>query len=289
MLSRKLIAFRENAQRLIDARGRLYLWTFTLPKRISCKDGAKMWNYLLRLLRRWVPGFQGCRVYERHPGGTGGVSSFFPGLEFWKDSHGLHVHFVSTRFYCVNQIRETCKNAGWGRVHVVQIKGGKNGRKAVMSYLAKYLNKKRHPDLAGLRLVGYVGIPNPVRHRDIVCSGHIRDLWDAAKELQGWGSLNFFGRVEAVKWLNRRCLTEGGRPIEQIYDFKASRYDTLASWGRKHGNSWTQAPESQGIMLLHDLGIIEADDNNRARRFIPKSLRMPRQNAVCMNGMVLHN
>jgi hypothetical protein len=44
---------------------------------------------------------------------------------------------------------------------------------------------------------------------------------------------------------------------------------------RKQGRIFTQSAERQNLLLLHQLGVIEADDNNRARRFTPKSLRLP--------------
>lgn len=281
MISRRLLAFRTNAQRLIDRHGKLYLWTFTLPAKMHPKDGAKMWRYLLKRLCRWVPDWAGIRVFEEHPGGQKGLNSFLPETcSLVRDSHGLHVHFVSTRFYFVEEVRAVCVESGWGRIHVVGIKGGKQGRQRVLSYLAKYLTKARPERLAGMRLVGYVGIEDVVRHRDIVSTGHTRDLWEAARELPGWAGLNFFGRMGAVRAIDNMCLREGGSPYEQVLDLQNRRVVHQIKMDRASGRNWTQDAERQGVKLLYDLGIIEADDNNRARRFLSKARQMPKQKVV---------
>ncbi len=273
MLSRRLIGFRTNVFGLFSGDQRQYLWTFTLPKEVPSRDGARMWHKLHYKLLRWVPGWSCVRVFERHPGRSRGEAFLGPppGRD---DSHGLHVHCISTRFYWVADVRSACIAAGWGRVHVRRIRTH-HDREKVANYLAKYLQKKRHESLRGLRLVGYSGIKDVVRHRDIVFTGHHADLWNAARRLHGWHGLNFFGRLAAVHWLNIQCICQDCDPGEMVDLFEKRAVEARDVELRKQGRIFTQSAERQNLLLLHQLGVIEADDNNRARRFTPKSLRLP--------------
>lgn len=284
MLSRRLFAFRENARRLIEKEGRLYLWTFTLPSRMEPRYGAKKWNNLLHSLRKHVPDWSGIRVFERHPGGGSGFLSFIPGAVQSDESHGLHVHFLCSRFYDISLVLNACKRSGWGRVHVVRVRGGKEGKRRAADYLAKYLHKKRHPSMKGIRLVGHVNMPEKITLRDVLITGHTKDLWDAAKDLPGWHSLNFFGKAAAVQWLNQRTLMEGGSPAENMVEM----LDNLAA--SKQRERWSRLgmpdPRASGdrLLQLRDLGVFEEADLIRNQRFIAKKHRLPVSSAS-----LLHN
>lgn len=272
MLNRRLVAFRSNAKKLCGLTGRLYLWTFTLPVKMHPKEASKAWSALLRRLRRWVPDWTGIRVFERHPGKSA-LQCFFPEGQV-DDSHGMHVHFLATRYYWVEEIRAACRASGWGRVHVVRVKGDSAERMKAAEYLAKYLCKKRHPDLAGLRLVGYVGYKDATRLKDVESTGWHCDLWSAAKEIPGWNALNFFGRMHAVQWLNLRCLVEGGSPVENVMEMVQGQ---ICGRQREKMNRGAMHDPGRGrdILDLLDLGIFEHDDIVRNQRFIPKARRLP--------------
>ena len=263
MLSRRLIAFKENTLRLCSKRGRLYLWTFTFAEKISVKEARKRWHHLQVIMRRWEPGLKGIRVFELHPGkarcGLAGVT--------YGESHGLHVHMVTTRFYWVNDIRSLARQAGFGRIDVQKVRH--SDREKVASYLSKYLAKARPDELKGVRLVGYIGLSREnVRYRDIEFFGYIRDLWDAAAQFPTWHILKFHARCQFVNLLNIRCISEGTTPMVEVLDMihglpcetKLSRaYSRLAAAGADHA---------------FNCGLDREAEMLNGNRFAPKSLKV---------------
>lgn len=145
------LALRANVQNY----GR-YFWTFTLPFEASPLETCALWDALRRRLVKSL-GFSGIRVYEFHPGG-----------------HGLHVHVVTWGYYDVRLVRVISDAVGWGRIHVVKIRG--RNRSRICDYLAKYVCKfmrtKSSLYVKGMRIWGVFGkIPVSSRYRisDIVC------------------------------------------------------------------------------------------------------------------------
>jgi len=141
-----------------------YLWTFTLPFEASPVQTQKLWDILRRKLVLHLK-FAGIRVFEFHPGG-----------------HGLHVHVATWRYYDVNAVRAISDAVGWGRLHVVKIRG--RNRNKICDYLAKYVCKymriKSEFYTRGMRIWGVFGsIPVSRRFRqcDIVCKSAFVDFF----------------------------------------------------------------------------------------------------------------
>lgn len=100
---------------------------------------------------------EGVRVVEPHPGG-----------------HGVHIHFVSRRFYDVSLLRELAVASGFGRIHVKPVPLHS------ALYVAKYVTKCRSrlfdeaPEYRGVRIWASYGVkhdksrPWVVRCRDVV-------------------------------------------------------------------------------------------------------------------------
>jgi hypothetical protein len=124
-------ALKFNIDRLSES-GRLYLWTFTLPMLCDVEVGCRLWSQLCKALVEGV-GFYGVRVFELH------------------ETHGLHVHAVSSGYFPVSIVRAICSANGWGRVHVCRITRNPY-------YVAKYVSKgKREGAFKGRRVWGCFG------------------------------------------------------------------------------------------------------------------------------------
>jgi len=204
--------FQSNADRFASRRSRLFLWTFTHAQQLPCRQGAARWYILLQMIRLRFPDFSGFRVFERHPGRE---SPGFP-HNHREESHGLHVHLVTGGYFCARVISRLCREYGWGRCHVILVKGGALGRQKAARYIGKYLTKKRHEDLKGLRLVGFFGDfrVERIRASQISVEGTIADLWAAAKKLPWWNEkkTHFFKKAAYVAMLNLQCMRWGCRP-----------------------------------------------------------------------------
>jgi len=108
-------------------RGKLRLWTFTLPCVLPIDLACKRWSDLCRDLVKEC-NFTGVRVFELH------------------ETHGLHVHVVTCEYYPVARFREIARRNGWGRIHVCRCN-------AEPYYIAKYVSKgKREGAFDGRRL-----------------------------------------------------------------------------------------------------------------------------------------
>jgi hypothetical protein len=160
-MKKSKVAFLLSAERH-TLKKRSYLWTFTQPEAIDYVAFRIAWNRLLTMLKRAVPGFQGLRVYEVHPGTSHAPEGF---------SHGLHVHALCNQRYEITIIRAICKKAGWGRVHV------RRANKGMGAYLAKYLTKKRPPALKGWRLWAPFGGLDSTKVSDIEVDSFFSRIW----------------------------------------------------------------------------------------------------------------
>lgn len=269
MYSRKLIAFQSNCRQLCARTGRLYFWTFTLPTKIPVKDAAKMWARLADYLKRHVPGFAGVRVFEEHPGRA--FFSLLYGVSFG-ESHGLHVHFLSTRFYDVSLVRHVAQNLGWGRIHVKRVD---QNRERVANYMAKYLSKKRPENLKGMRLVGYVGMGGTrTRHKDVRFYGHIQDCWAAAKHFPYFEQLKFDGKCAFVHMLNCRTIEHETSPMVEVLDMVHGEPDRRrAEFEKRYLRE--QPASGDRLYQLRQAGILDHAEAVHGMRFTPPSLRFP--------------
>jgi hypothetical protein len=215
MLSRSLFCLQSNITRLASA-GRCYLWTFT---RRDAEDYIKTrgaWNKLLTYLRRRLPEWSGVRVYEVHPGKWG---------EF---SHGLHVHVVCNKFFCVDEVRAATKSAGWGRVHVARV------RKGSEHYVTKYLRKKRPAALKSWRLSAVFGMPDRTRLADCFCDSLRARLM---RVVHRWHKrLTWGGKLETVnRWMHRFVRNEFSAGLW------VATQGQYRDWGKGKWSGWVPA------------------------------------------------
>ncbi|MEO7931541.1 MAG: hypothetical protein ABIT76_00135 [Chthoniobacterales bacterium] len=162
------------------------MWTFTFAELLDIKDTRKRWNHLLTLLKvRW-PKLCGLRVFEMHK------------------SHGLHVHLVTNQWIDVNAARVLAAQAGWGRIHVMQMPVER------AAYLGKYLSKERPPCLKRWRLWAGFGDWDWTRVKDVVFESRFCTIYRACKDWLHWkGNKGFFDRLRIVSMQEIRSAEEG--------------------------------------------------------------------------------
>jgi len=131
--------------RKMESNGRLYFWTFTYRDVHSLKRAMELWNEFLTVLKRKL-GFRGVRVLELH------------------EEHGVHFHVVTNRRFKIGRILEIGARYGFGRTGVERVTDVAGG----ISYLCKYLSKRRAPCLRGVRLWAAFGQIGRTRVADIV-------------------------------------------------------------------------------------------------------------------------
>jgi hypothetical protein len=131
--------------RKMEAKGKLYFWTFTYRDVHSLKTAMGLWNEFLTLLKRKI-GFRGVRVLELH------------------DEHGVHFHVVTNKRYKIRRILAIGIRYGFGRTHVERVTDVAGG----IAYLCKYLSKRRAPCLRRMRLWAAFGSIERTRVADIV-------------------------------------------------------------------------------------------------------------------------
>lgn len=267
MLSRRLRALQINGQILKARQRRLFLWTFTHVAKMEPKEGARHWNRLLTYLKRWARDFAGIKVFEEHPGV--GYLDFVSG-NVYRDSHGLHVHFLCTKFFDFREVQSIARQAGWGRAHVVRIKDADIDR--TIDYVGKYLCKKRTPSMKGIRLVSYVGMPDHVRLREIKIEGWTRNLWDCAKQFPAYDTLNYFGRVHLVQWLDDQCIYNNCGPQEIWYEWKDRQICAIQK-ARYRRKGWSPNASGDTLSAQEQLAANELGDVLRNQRFLPKAKR----------------
>ncbi len=164
----------------------LYLWTFTLPAVMSIKEAKAMWNNLLTQLHERWPLLRGIRVFELH------------------DTHGLHVHLVTSGWMFVGDVRVIAEQVGWGRINVRTIPVAAAG-----NYLSKKFNR-REPCLRGWRLWESIGDWVSTKVKDVVVDSPFTRIYYACKSWLGWESNHdFLHRMQIVKCLVLRTICEG--------------------------------------------------------------------------------
>ena len=131
--------------RKMESNGRLYFWTFTYRDVHSLKRAMGLWNEFLTVLKRKL-GFRGVRVLELH------------------EEHGVHFHVVTNRRFKIGRILEIGARYGFGRTGVERVTDVAGG----ISYLCKYLSKRRAECLRGVRLWAAFGRVGRTRVADIV-------------------------------------------------------------------------------------------------------------------------
>ena len=122
-------AFEFTVRKMERASRKLYFWTFTFRDVHSLRRAMRLWNEFLTMLKRKL-GFRGVRVLELH------------------DEHGAHYHVITDQRFGIRQILEIGPRYGFGRTDVKRVTDVQGS----VSYLCKYLSKKRQPCLKGMRL-----------------------------------------------------------------------------------------------------------------------------------------
>jgi hypothetical protein len=124
---------------------KLYFWTFTLREVHSLKAAMQLWNQFLTLLKRNL-GFRGVRVLELH------------------EEHGCHFHVITNRRFPIRKILSMRERYGFGRIDVRRITDAAQA----ISYVCKYLSKRREGCLKGARLWSAFGKIERTRVRDVL-------------------------------------------------------------------------------------------------------------------------
>ena len=123
------------------------------------------------------------------------------------EHHGIHVHFLTSRWISVVDLRAiiaSARKSSWGRIHVVRARHG------ISSYLARYLSKDRPTCLKGWRLWAGFGRWEWTRVKDVVFDSMSSRIYRACREAYAWkGNKNFFQRMRLVFVLEVRTICEG--------------------------------------------------------------------------------
>src|SRR5437667_852667 len=138
-------AFEFTVRKMLRRSPKLYFWTFTFREVHSLKIAMERWNHFLTLLKRKVS-FRGVRVLELH------------------EEHGCHFHVITNRRFPIRKILSTCERYGFGRIDVRRITDAAQA----ISYVCKYLSKRRERCLKGARLWSAFGKIERTRVRDVL-------------------------------------------------------------------------------------------------------------------------
>jgi len=138
-------AFEFTVRKMLRQNPKLYFWTFTLREVHSLKPAMQLWNQFLTLLKRKL-GFRGVRVLELH------------------EEHGCHFHVITNRRFPIGKILLMCQRHGFGRIDVRRVTDATRA----ISYLCKYLSKRRERCLKRARLWSAFGKIERTRVRDIL-------------------------------------------------------------------------------------------------------------------------
>jgi hypothetical protein len=124
---------------------KLYFWTFTLREVHSLTEAMRSWNQFLTLLKRKLQ-FRGVRVLELH------------------EEHGCHFHVITNQRFPIRKILLMCERHGFGRIDVRRVTDAAQA----ISYLCKYLSKRRERCLKRARLWSAFGNIERTRVRDVL-------------------------------------------------------------------------------------------------------------------------
>src|SRR5262249_27227521 len=138
-------AFEFTVRKMLRQNPKLYFWTFTFREVHSLKRAMQLWNHFLTLLRRNL-GFRGVRVLELH------------------EEHGCHFHVVTNKRFPIRNILEVAKRYGFGQIDVRRV----TETDQAISYLCKYLSKRRVLCLKRARLWSAFGKIERTRVRDVL-------------------------------------------------------------------------------------------------------------------------
>src|SRR4030095_7633865 len=143
MKSRAALEF--TVRKMLRQNAKLYFWTFTLREVHSLKAAMQLWNQFLTLLKRNL-GFRGVRVLELH------------------EEHGCHFHVITNQRFPIRKILLMCERYGFGRIDVRRVTDATQ----TISYLCKYLSKRRERCLKRARLWSAFGNIERTRVRDVL-------------------------------------------------------------------------------------------------------------------------
>ena len=138
-------AFEFTVRKMLRQNAKLYFWTFTLREVHSLKAAMQLWNQFLTVLKRSL-GFRGVRVLELH------------------EEHGCHFHVITNRRFPIRKILSMCERYGFGRIDVRRVTDAARA----ISYVCKYLSKRRERCLKGARLWSAFGKIERTRARDVL-------------------------------------------------------------------------------------------------------------------------
>jgi len=138
-------AFEFTVRKMLRQNPKLYFWTFTFQEVHSLKSAMELWNQFLTLLKRKF-GFRGVRVLELH------------------EEHGCHFHVITNRRFPIRRVLLMCERYGFGRIDVRRITDAAQA----ISYVCKYLSKRRERCLKGARLWSAFGKIERTRLRDVL-------------------------------------------------------------------------------------------------------------------------
>lgn len=194
-----------------------------------------MWDDLQKLLDRQPCGkFSGVRVFELHPGKEWEQ----PSGRVVEESHGLHVHIATDRFYPIAVIRALASKVGFGRVHVSAYSADMLKQ---AKYLSKYVSKQlwvagrgycRLFWLKGVRLWARVGGFKGTRVKDIrkrsALGDFIRRVYLPQKN-----DLTAGQRWGLIKMICDRWRWDSSRMVAQMWG--QDGHDALVFWD---GDTW---------------------------------------------------
>lgn len=112
----------------LEGRGRVYMWTFTMPSAMPAMWFGRTWNKFIERAYKGMGKWPGIRVFE------------------WHREHGLHCHMLTNRRLPVAMIRRYWESVGGGRLHVCRVWTQQDAM-----YVAKYIGKDHGKMLAGMR------------------------------------------------------------------------------------------------------------------------------------------
>jgi hypothetical protein len=138
-------AFEFTVRKMLRQNRNLYFWTFTFREVHSLKTAMGRWNQFLTVLKRTL-GFRGVRVLELH------------------EEHGCHFHVVTNQRFPIRKILLLGERYGFGRIDVRRVTDAAHA----VSYLCKYLSKRRVRCLKRARLWSAFGKIERTRVRDVL-------------------------------------------------------------------------------------------------------------------------
>lgn len=218
-LTKEILAAQFSVDALLssDQAEGCFLWTFTFPQKTDVVSGSKAWSSLSRDLVRRI-GFFGLRVFELH------------------ETHGLHIHVVTSIRFSVDRVRFYSERHGFGRINVKRLPV------RAAHYVLKYLGKQRSDSwTSGVRLFQRVNMSG-TSIRDIeVCSG-VHSLYRALKTLLvNPADGSYFSHCPAMGDLAVRLMLEADSAFRQYALCRVLYYVyALRSPDETHSGFWIE-------------------------------------------------